>query len=75
MNIERATEVICTRLAPIKSKEAVRAAVVEAIGAAITPVEVEAAVGGAYDMGDGRQFWIDGPVAREIARRVTSTPK
>ena len=40
----------------------------------ISALAVEAAVGGAYDMGDGRQFWVDAPVAREIARRVTSTP-
>lgn len=32
--------------------------------------EIDAAVGGAYTMPDGRQFWIDGPVAREIAARA-----
>ena len=33
-------------------------------------IAIESAVGGAYQMPDGRQFWIDGPVAREITRRV-----
>ncbi len=32
--------------------------------------EIETAVGGTYEMPDGRAFWIDGPVAREITRRV-----
>ena len=31
---------------------------------------IEAAVGGAYTMGDGRNFWMDGPVARGVARRA-----
>jgi hypothetical protein len=31
---------------------------------------IEAAVGGAYHMGDGRDFWMDGVVAREVARRA-----
>lgn len=31
---------------------------------------IEKAVGGAYEFPDSRQFWIDGPVAREITRRV-----
>ncbi|MBI1689491.1 hypothetical protein D9Y22_12290 [Methylorubrum sp. DB1722] len=31
---------------------------------------IEARVGGAYEMPDGRKFWIDAPVAREIARRA-----
>lgn len=35
-----------------------------------TEREIEVAVGGAYKMLDGREFWIDGPVAREIARRA-----
>lgn len=30
----------------------------------------EAAIGGAYEMPDGREFWIDLPVAREIAVRI-----
>jgi len=35
---------------------------------------VEARVGGAYDMPEiGRQFWIDAPVAKEIARRALGT--
>lgn len=33
-------------------------------------IKVEAAVGGAYEMQDGRRFWVDAPVAREIVRRV-----
>lgn len=32
-------------------------------------------IGGAYDLPDGRQFWIDGPVAREIARRINEGMK
>ncbi|WP_209047440.1 hypothetical protein, partial [Rhizorhabdus histidinilytica] len=36
-------------------------------------------IGGAYEMPDGRSFWIDAPVAREMARRVlaalASTPQ
>lgn len=37
-----------------------------------TPMDemIEHAIGGSYEMPDGRKFWIDGPVAREIARRV-----
>ena len=35
-----------------------------------TKIIIETAVGGAYQMPDGREFWIDGPVAREITRRV-----
>ncbi len=31
---------------------------------------VESAVGGAYLMPDGREFWIDSPVAQEIAHRA-----
>jgi hypothetical protein len=34
---------------------------------------IEARVGGSYEMPDGRKFWIDGPVAREIARRAAGT--
>lgn len=40
---------------------------------------IETAIGGAYEMPDGRSFWIDAPVAREMARRVlaalASTPQ
>lgn len=32
----------------------------------------EQAIGGAYEMPDGRKFWIDGPVAREIVRRIAA---
>lgn len=31
---------------------------------------IERAVGGAYEMPDGRKFWIDAPIAREIVRRA-----
>jgi hypothetical protein len=31
---------------------------------------IETRVGGSYEMPDGRKFWVDGPVAREIARRA-----
>ena len=33
-------------------------------------VAIESRVGGAYKMPDGRTFWVDAPVAREIARRA-----
>lgn len=33
---------------------------------------IEKAVGGSYEFPDGRKFWIDGPVAREISRRVVA---
>lgn len=39
-------------------------------GHVLTEQEKEVAVGGAYEMPDGRKFWNDAPVAREIARRV-----
>lgn len=32
--------------------------------------QVEARVGGAYEMPDGRTFWLDAPVAKEVARRA-----
>ena len=35
-----------------------------------TAAEVEVRVGGAYEMPDGRSFWVDAPVAREIAHRA-----
>lgn len=31
---------------------------------------IAARVGGSYEMTDGRSFWMDGPVAREVARRA-----
>lgn len=31
---------------------------------------VSARVGGSYQMPDGREFWVDAPVAQEIARRA-----
>lgn len=41
-------------------------------GHTVDPLVVEKAVGGEYRMPDGRAFWIDAPVAREIARRVVA---
>lgn len=41
-----------------------------ALAPAPNTTEIEASVTGAYEMPDGRTFWIDGPVAREIARRA-----
>lgn len=35
-------------------------------------IRIEAAVGGAYEMPDGRAFWIDAPVAVEISRRAVA---
>lgn len=37
----------------------------------VTERAIEERVGGTYQMPDGRTFWIDGPVAREIASRVS----
>ena len=34
--------------------------------------QIEGAVGGVYQMADGREFWMDKPVAEEITRRVLS---
>jgi hypothetical protein len=34
--------------------------------------QIEMAVGGKYSMPDGRQFWVDAPVAREITSRVVA---
>jgi hypothetical protein len=31
---------------------------------------IESALGGGYEMPDGRKFWVDASVAREMARRV-----
>lgn len=33
--------------------------------------DIDAAIGGKYELGDGRQFWIDGATVREIMRRIT----
>lgn len=33
---------------------------------------IECAIGGTCHMPDGRRFWIDGPVARELTRRVAA---
>ena len=38
-------------------------------------LKIDGAVGGEYRMPDGREFWIDGPVAREIARRAADAIK
>lgn len=35
--------------------------------------KVEFAIGGAYEMPDGRAFWIDRPISCEMARRVTKS--
>ena len=48
------------------------AAAVMAVEDARTAAAIEAEVGGAYRMQDGRTFWIDASVAREIARRAVS---
>lgn len=34
--------------------------------------KIETAIGGAYEMPDGRSFWVDAVVAREITRRVVA---
>lgn len=36
----------------------------------IDPAVMETALGGSYDMPDGRKFWIDVPVAREMTKRA-----
>ena len=38
----------------------------------LADVDLECSIGGAYEMPDGRKFWIDGPVAREIVKRIKS---
>lgn len=43
-----------------------------ATGRPLSADQIERSIGGAYEMPDGRKFWIDGPVAREMARRVLS---
>lgn len=35
-------------------------------------LKIECSIGGGYEMPDGRSFWIDGPVAREMTRRVAA---
>lgn len=35
-------------------------------------IQLEEKIGGAYQMQDGRAFWIDTPVAQEIVRRIAS---
>lgn len=34
------------------------------------PATIETAIGGAYNMPDGRSFWVDRPSAREMVRRI-----
>lgn len=34
-------------------------------------VDMQAAIGGAYVMDDGRSFWVDAATVREIMRRIT----
>lgn len=47
---------------------------VEVSESLFTESQIELRVGGAYEMPDGRDgFWIDAPVAREIARRALGT--
>lgn len=47
---------------------------VEVSESLFTEGQIEGRIGGAYDMAEiGRQFWIDAPVAREIARRALGT--
>lgn len=41
----------------------------------LNPKELEVAIGGRYQIPDGRDFWIDGPVARQIAGRVASSSR
>lgn len=36
----------------------------------VTDQELEIAVGGSYELPDGRKFWVDRPAALEIVRRV-----
>ena len=36
----------------------------------ITDIEIEKAIGGSYELSDGRKFWIDRLAALEIVRRV-----
>ncbi|MCI0401295.1 MAG: hypothetical protein L0Z68_08365 [Gammaproteobacteria bacterium] len=42
------------------------------LGEMLNEPAIEFAVGGAYRMDDGREFWVDATVAREIARRIVS---
>lgn len=46
---------------------------VEVSESLFTESQIEARVGGSYVMGDRPGFWIDAPVAREIARRALGT--
>lgn len=34
--------------------------------------KIETAIGGSYELPDGRNFWIDAVAAREITRRVVA---
>ena len=34
-------------------------------------IDMECAIGGAYEMTDGRSFWIDAATVREIMKRIT----
>ena len=33
--------------------------------------DIDSAIGGKYELADGRKFWIDGATVREIMRRIT----
>jgi hypothetical protein len=45
---------------------------VERLRARVDPLKIDGAIGGRYIMPDGRDFWIDGPVANEITKRVVA---
>lgn len=60
--VAAAEEIVSQLYAAIRSLDAERPSSAEAA--------IEAMVGGAYEMPDVRTFWIDAPVAREIARRA-----
>lgn len=59
----------------IRSLEIYRADIrVKVSESLFTESQIESRIGGAYDMPEiGRQFWIDAPVAKEIARRALGT--
>jgi len=59
---------------PIASLEIYRDALKVVVSESLfTQSQVEARVGGSYEMPDRPGFWIDAPVAREIARRALGT--
>lgn len=44
--------------------------IIEALESAFDQQRISDAIGGQYRMPDGRVFWIDSPVANEIADRI-----